>query len=222
MEHGADLFGIAGIDRFEKAPRGFHPKDIYANTASVIVFAIGLPTEALFAESLVPYSHLNTLAIQKVDQMTFAISTALDRIGVKNVLVPSDDPYEFFDIETQHGQGILSMRHAAALAGLGRIGRNALLINKDFGNMLQIGALLTSEILESDPLADYEVCPPRCMRCLDACPSNALTGTRVVQFNCRQTNAPEHSRGFDLKRCFECRKVCPHATGIRHPKTSST
>jgi epoxyqueuosine reductase len=45
FQNGVDLFGVASVDRFENAPQGFHPKDIYSKTETVIVFAIKLPTE---------------------------------------------------------------------------------------------------------------------------------------------------------------------------------
>jgi epoxyqueuosine reductase len=212
---GVDLFGIASVDRFENAPQGFHPKDIYSKTQSVIVFAIRLPVETLFAENPIPFTHVNTLAMQKLDAMTFDISRELENIGIQNVLIPCDDPYEFWDKDKQEGRGILSMRHAGVLAGLGKLGRNNLLINKTYGNMIEIGALLTDEKLESDPLADYEVCPPRCRICLDNCPQNALTGESVIQKKCRPLSNYRNERGFVIKKCFECRKQCPSALGIK-------
>ena len=50
FRNGVDLFGIASVDRFENAPKGFHPKDIYSKAETVIAFAIKLPTESLYAE----------------------------------------------------------------------------------------------------------------------------------------------------------------------------
>ncbi|MBN2009007.1 epoxyqueuosine reductase [candidate division KSB1 bacterium] len=215
FNNGVDLFGIASIDRFVHAPAGFHPRDIYSKTASVIVFAIRLPTESMFAESPVPYTHVNSLVTQKMDMISFDISSTLDRAGIKNVLIPSDDPYEYWDAGNQHGQAILSMRHAAELAGLGKLGRNNLLINKIYGNMIQIGALLTNVKLEPDPLADYEVCPPKCRICLNSCPQQALTGDTVIQSKCRPISNAKNEKGYIIKKCFECRKKCPHALGIR-------
>jgi epoxyqueuosine reductase len=215
FDKGVDLFGIASVDRFKNAPQGFHPKDIYSKTESVIAFAIKLPTETLFAENPIPFTHVNTLAMQKLDTMTFDISRELDSMGIRNVLIPCDDPYEFWDKDKQEGRGILSMRHAGVLAGLGKLGRNNLLINKTCGNMIEIGALLTNEKLESDPLADYEVCPPRCRICLDNCPQNALTGESVIQKKCRPLSNFRTEKGFIIKKCFECRKRCPNALGIK-------
>jgi epoxyqueuosine reductase len=215
INHGADLFGIASVDRFDGAPKGFNPRDIYSGTESVIVFAIKLPTETLFAESPIPFTHMNTLAIQRMDTITYAISTDLDRAGIKNVLIPTDDPYEYWDSANQEGRAILSLRHAAVLAGLGKLGRNNLLINKDFGNMVQIGALLTDEVLEPDPLADYEACPPNCRICLDSCPQRALTGDTVIQKLCRPISNFRTEKGYVIKKCFECRRKCPRTLGMK-------
>jgi hypothetical protein len=40
FRNGVDLFGIASVDRFDNAPKGFHPKDIYSKTETVIALAI--------------------------------------------------------------------------------------------------------------------------------------------------------------------------------------
>ena len=214
MRFGADLFGVASRERFDDAPEGFHPCDIYSQTRSVIVFAIRIPGESLFADNPVPYTHVNALAMQKVDLMTFDISVELERAGVKTVIIPTDDPYLHWDEKMHHGQGILSLRHAGYLAGLGRLGRNNLLINKQYGNMIQIGALLTDLELEPDPLADYEVCPTHCRICLENCPAQALTGDAVIQAYCRPLSNYKTTKGFVLKKCFECRRKCPRTFGV--------
>ena len=215
FKHGVDLFGVASVDRFEKAPKGFHPKDIYSKAESVIAFAIKLPAENLYAENPIPFTHAGTLAMQKMDLITYDISTELDKLGLKNVLIPTDDPYLYWDNENQEGRAILSLRHVGYLTGLGKLGRNNLLINKDYGNMIQIGALLTNEQFESDPLADYEVCPPNCRICLDSCPQKALTGDTIIQKNCRPISNFRTEKGYTIKKCFECRKNCPRVLGIK-------
>jgi epoxyqueuosine reductase len=109
---------------------------------------------------------MSNLAVQKMDLITYNISAELDRLGLKNVLIPTDDPYLFWDNDKQEGRAILSLSHVGMLAGLRKLGRNNLLINKDYGSIIQIGSILTNEKFESDPLADYEVCPPNCRICL--------------------------------------------------------
>ena len=218
INNGADLFGIASVNRFDSAPKGFHPLDIYKKTKSVIVFAKRIPFETLYAESCVPFTHISTLAMQAVDLMTFHISTKLDSIGIKNVIIPTDDPYEYWDEENKTGRAILSLRHTGYLAGLGIIGRNNLLVNEQFGNMIQIGAVLTDSEIEPSPLADYKTCPDNCRICLDTCPAKALDGTTVNQKLCRSLSNYRNEKGYVLKKCSNCRKNCPLTLGLKNTK----
>ena len=42
---GADLCGIASIDRFDDAPEGYHPLDVLPTCKSVISFGCRFPVE---------------------------------------------------------------------------------------------------------------------------------------------------------------------------------
>lgn len=62
---------------------------------------------------------------------------------------------------------------AAYLSGLGRLGRNGLVINPVFGSYVFIGEIVTSLALEAgEPMGDC----PGCGKCIDACPCGALNG----------------------------------------------
>jgi epoxyqueuosine reductase len=212
---GADLCGIAPLERFTEAPAGFHPLDIYKDCRAVVVFARRLPAGVLEAESCIPYTRANDQVVREVDSITFNAALRLDDLGMRNVIVPSDDPYEHWEPERMHGRGILSLRHAGMLAGLGVLGRNTLLINESYGNMIQIGALLVDAALEGDPLANYEGCRPDCDLCIDACPAGALDGDTADQGKCRPASMFTNTRGFMLKKCYACRAACPHALGVK-------
>jgi epoxyqueuosine reductase len=217
-KNGADLFGIASIDRFADAPEGFHPADIYKQTKSVIVFAKRLPAEPLFADSCIPYTHVNSQVMLLVDSITMRISMELESLGIKNVVIPTDDPYEYWDEENKTGRAILSLRHAGFLAGLGIIGRNNLLVNEHFGNMIQIGAILSGEKIDPSPLAEYKICPENCRICIDTCPLKALNGIAVDQKLCRPLSNYRNEKGYVLKKCFNCRKNCPLTLGLKKKK----
>jgi epoxyqueuosine reductase QueG len=211
---GADLCGIAPVERFNEAPKGFHPKDIYKDSKSVVVFAKRLPVQSLFATSCVPYTYVNNIITQQVDELGFEVALKLEDQGIKAVPIPSDDPYEYWEAENSYGRAILSLRHAGFLAGLGVLGKNTLLINKEFGNMIQIGAVLVPVELEGDTIATYEGCPPDCNLCLESCPVTALNGTTVDQKLCRPLSNFRTEKSYILKKCNECRKVCPSYLGI--------
>jgi epoxyqueuosine reductase len=209
---GADLCGIAPQQRFANAPEGFRPTDIYSKCKSVLVFAKRHPVESIHAESCIPYTHICTLIMHEVDMITYKISSALQDKNIDNVIIPNDDPYEYWEPERSYGRAILSLRHAGYLAGLGYLGKSTLLINEKFGNMIQIGALLLDIELEGDPLVEQS-CPENCSLCIDNCPTKALDGTVVDQKKCRPLSVYKHEKGYVLKKCFLCRKICPRMMG---------
>ncbi|MFX1568558.1 MAG: epoxyqueuosine reductase [Promethearchaeota archaeon] len=212
---GFDLCGIAPVSRFNEAPSGFHPTDVYKDCKSVIVFAKTVPKESLNALSMVPYSHMGSLIIQEVDNLTLGFTRKLEELGIGAIPIPTDDPYEHWEPDRLYGRAILSLRHAGQLAGLGILGKNTLLINNQFGNMIQLGAILVNIDLEADSMANYEGCIPDCSICLDACPKKALDGKTVNQQLCRTYSIYKHIKGYVLKKCNICRKVCPHALGLK-------
>jgi epoxyqueuosine reductase len=216
---GADLCGIAPVDRFASAPDGFHPTDIHGDCRSVLVFAKKLPAGSLFASSCIPYTYINRVITEEVDALTLTLSRRLEALGIVNVPVPSDDPSEHWEPDRSYARGILSLRHAGHLAGLGVLGKNTMLINDKLGNMIQLGALLLHEKLEGDPIAAYEACKPDCRLCIRSCPQSALDGITVNQQICRPISNFRNERGFVLKKCWECRRICPNHAGITCQET---
>ena len=177
---GVDLCNIAPIDRFKDAPEGFHPQDVFPGCKSVIVLASQFARSTLSAKSNVPYTFERNMMVRKMDEISFELANQLDEKGIAAVSIPSAEPYEYWDEARRHGRGIISLKHAGALAGLGRIGKNTLLINYLYGNTIWLSAVLISEEVEADPLAAYESCLPDCELCLNAC-LEPLT-TEVTRF----------------------------------------
>ncbi len=114
--------------------------------------------------------------------------------------------------EKLEGRGLISMKHAAACAGLGTLGKSTLLLNGDFGNRLTFGAVLTELNLESDPLTD-KLCIEGCELCIKSCPSGALDGIHAKQSKCRPNTYGKNARGFAVVNCNKCRVVCPMRFG---------
>jgi epoxyqueuosine reductase QueG len=213
LNKGADLCGIANIDRFTDTPQGFHPLDIYKECKSVIILAKRLPKGLAFVNPRIVYNHANDLNKCEVDRITYEASIVIEQLGCVTVPLPCDSPYEYWEKENLTGKGLLSMRHAAVLAGLGSLGKNTLFISKLYGNFLTLGAILTDMDLQSDPLSE-ELCVENCHLCLDNCPTKALDGKTVNQKLCRPHTYSTNDRGFDVVNCNKCRTVCPRKFGI--------
>jgi epoxyqueuosine reductase QueG len=214
LNQGADLCGIANIDRFANTPVGFHPTDIYKECQSVIVFAKRLPRGLAYVNPRIVYNHVNNLVKNEVDTLTYEASVVIEQLGCIAVPLPCDAPYDYWEKDNLTGKGLLSMRHAAVLAGLGSLGKNTLFINKRYGNFLTLGAILTDLVLKSDPLSE-ELCIENCRLCLDNCPTKSLNGKSVNQKLCRPHAYSTNERGFEIVNCNKCRTVCPRKFGIQ-------
>jgi epoxyqueuosine reductase len=210
---GADICGIANIDRFNNTPSGFHPTDLFADCKAVIVFAKRLPKGVTSVNPRIVYIKAIDTSLALLDKISYLASLEIEQLGGMAVSLPSDSPYEYWDSEKLEGRGILSMRHAAQLSGIGSMGKNTLIINKEYGNMINIGAVLTNLDLKSDPLAE-ELCIANCRLCIDNCPQKALDGVTVNQKLCREFAYSNNKRGFTVCNCNRCRTVCPRAGGV--------
>ncbi|SDN68980.1 epoxyqueuosine reductase [Acetanaerobacterium elongatum] len=217
---GADVCGIAGIGRFESAPEGFHPKDIYPDCKSVVVFGVALPKGLAKVEPRLVYGHYNDICKPQADRIAlFAAKAIEERFKTFAVPVPSDNPYEYWDAEKLEGRGLISMKHAACLAGLGTFGKSTLLLNCQYGSLLTLGAVLTALDLASDPMAD-SICIAGCTRCIDSCPVQALDGKGGVnQAKCRRNTYGKNARGFNTVDCNRCRTVCPMRFGTQQQES---
>jgi len=214
IQYGADICGVAPVARFVDAPKGFHPCDIYPDCRSVVVFASHFPLSTLQAKTNAPYTLVRNKMVDKLDWISFHVSGELETEGVVSVPIPSAEPYEYWDAGRNHGRGILSLKHAGVLAGLGVLGKNTLLINEKFGNMIWLGAILVSIDLEPDPIASYEGCISGCTVCIDSCPQHALDGITIDQKLCRERSNSCTDGGGWVLSCNICRKVCPYHKGL--------
>jgi len=211
---GADLCGIAPVERFKEAPAGFKPMDIYPEAKSVVVVAKKFPEGPFLSKSPIPYTVTNDIILQDVFRITCTLCIRLERENdVVAVPVPGD-PYEYWDEENREGRGILSLRHAGYMAGLGILGKNTLLTNVTYGNRIVLGAALLNIELEPDDLADYDLCSADCKVCIKNCPAGALDGKTVIQKLCRARSQGHTKKGDYLYICNDCRKLCPNGRGL--------
>lgn len=210
---GADVCGVANIERFSEAPKGVHPRDIFPECKSVIVLGIALPKGLAKIEPRLIYAHFNYNACPDVDRISFRAAKEIERLyGGCAVPLPADGPYEYWDAEKLEGRGLISMKHAAVLAGVGTLGKSTLLLNAAYGNMLVLGAILTDLDLASDPLAE-SICIEGCSLCIKNCPSQAIGPNGVNQYQCRPHTYGTNARGYDTVNCNKCRTGCPMRFG---------
>lgn len=103
-----------------------------------------------------------------------AVARRLEREGHRAVAVPAFIPIDM--APPRHGMvGAVDWREAGARAGIGGYGESGLLVTREFGPAVRVGGVLTdAEIPPGLPLADTPC--GHCNRCLEACPTAALSG----------------------------------------------
>ena len=207
---GADLCGVASVDRFEEAPKGFHPLDVLPICKSVISFAVRFPMGALLCDTSVPYTRIRNSLTPKMDAIALDFCIELEKRGIVSVPIPTNE--SLWDENTNRWRSVVSQKHAAQAAGLGTIGRHSLLITPQFGSMVWLGCVLCDAEIEPDAVLE-DVCT-NCNKCIQACPVNALDNGEVNQQACW-----DNAFGEDEKlqtwviSCHKCRDACPHNLG---------
>ena len=105
-----------------------------------------------------------------------------------------------------------NLKHLAVAAGLGRQGKNTLVINPRFGPWLRFMAVRTNAPLAPTGSGVYakEENPDckSCQRCIEACPVGILQPYRLVDTG-RCLAAISGERRGELAICDKCVVVCP-------------
>ena len=116
--------------------------------------------------------------------------------------------------------GLFQHKTAAALAGYGWIGRNCQLVTRKFGPRVRLGTVVTDMALGEEPAPRMRSYCGSCRRCVEVCPSGALTGNGWTEGCSRDdifnaATCKEWLRGhfseFGLI-CGICTSVCPQGT----------
>lgn len=210
---GADLCGIASIDRFDDAPKGYHPTDVLPSCKSVISFGCRFPVGTLVCGSPIPYTRVRNSITPKMDAMALDFCIEMEKHGILCVPIPTNE--SLWDNSTQRWRSVVSQKHAAQAAGLGTIGRHSLLITPEFGSMIWLGTILCEAELEPDDMKP-SVCT-NCNLCVETCPVNALENPEIKQQMCW-----DYAFGDDAEKqiwqisCHKCRDICPYNLGSQN------
>ena len=237
-DHGANLVGIASVERFEGAPNGHHPCDFIEKAKSVITFGIAILHHSIHWEGhlvnseLVPVQHRKDI-LQKyfyrktgygfindlLDSLAFRVARSLEDQGYPSLFFPATyghDVSEFIKERIPLGLGLFSQRHAAIMAGLGEFGLNNLVVTSQYGPRVRFNSVITEAELEPSKLLEKKVClGESCSICVEGCPGalslrQSYEPEVVWTITPAQTNIEACRKLHDSEYCLgRCVKVCP-------------
>lgn len=196
---GADLCGIAPMDRFEGTPAQFDPRYIFPNAKSCIVLGFRIPRgyfrgieEGTYFASYAGMGYGNINRIVSPLSLRY-LCCYIEDFGWEAAPVPNlflGNAVKFqtqklapeYSVPVRDGlpqpDVLVDYRICAYLAGLGQIGYSKVFLTPEFGPFQRFVVLLTDAPLEPDPIFEGQLCD-RCMRCAKACTGGAISMTET-------------------------------------------
>ncbi len=197
--HGADLVGVASMDRFEGAPPEMDPRQIFPEAEAVVVMGFRIPRgcfrgieEGTYfaAYPAMGYAGINLLAAPSALRATtlFLEDHGYESVPVQNMVIDAA-------VDIQHGtlkgrqpaapdrpapDVMVHFRLAAVAAGLGELGYSKVFLSPQYGPRQRLALLITDAPLEPDPLYEGQICD-RCMLCVQECPGTAISATDTIE-----------------------------------------
>lgn len=196
---GVDVVGFANPALFERYPEENRPQAYIEDSKTVIVIGFYLYDIILDA-----WSHKEGESMWKrqfadavVEQFCNRIRRFLLKKGFNSRVIP-------------YSPGLF-LKEAAALAGIGPIGKNNLLITDEFGSQVRLRAIVSNApLICGEPITKSEYCK-ECNICIDSCPSKALSNGKYVKEKCREYLI-NHRRKLSehvFIDCNVCIESCP-------------
>lgn len=198
---GADLAGIAPMDRFEGAPKQMDPRYIFPEAKTMLVLGYRIPRGVFRpieeGTHFGLYSSMGYAALNQVygPMVLWKLSRFIEDCGFVAVPMPNLNGGEavnpvngkfrkHWSVPVAEGRPypdvLVHQRIAAFCAGLGEIGYSNLFLTPEYGPRQRFNLLLTDMPLEPDPLFEGKICD-RCKLCVARCPGKALSPTKMVR-----------------------------------------
>ena len=186
LSRGAAMVGFADLRELAPEVRAEMPRGVSFAVALDPQIIAGIATGPT-AEYREEYVRVNRL----IDEMTAAGVELLRGRGWRAVATQATVD----EIDPQLTAIALPHKTVARLAGLGWIGRCALLVTERYGSAVRLGTILTDAALPAGEPIDEPRCGP-CGLCVQACPGGAPTG-RQWQPGMKREDI------FDARACYD-------------------
>ncbi len=193
LDQGADLVGIGSMDRFEGAPAHCDPRYIMPEAKAIVGLGFrihrgslrGIEEGTHFGSyPALGYANVNDVHAPVVLRQTgsfledegyeaFLYGNSIVRYGI-NAGQPVREGLPKPDV-------FLHFRIAAYICGMGEIGWSKVFLTPQFGPRQRFAFILTEAPLVPDPIYDGPQLCDGCKRCVDDCPTGAISRDEAVE-----------------------------------------
>lgn len=212
LDNGADLVGIGDLREI--------PKETRLDLPTGVSIAVKYPKDIIRGISEYPtseYKEWYGILNEKLDYLVTLGADMLTELGYHAVAKTRKQVGGYDDT----CRTLLPHKTVATRAGLGWIGKNALLVTEQYGSMVRISSILTDAPLTTELPVNTSKCG-KCTACFNACPAGAIHGTlwnvstqreELVDIqSCRSTAKDRSELGFGKREdiCGKCIEICPY------------
>jgi len=195
------------------APRRLDPQKVLTGAKSVICLGVNYGLNN--PQSAIRNPHYGIVArYARFDDYHDVLGKQLRQLTGFINQIGGDKTRSLWHVDT----GPLLERDFAQRAGLGFVGKHTNLISRRFGNWILVGEIITT--LELKPNAPEKNRCGSCMRCIEACPTRAITAPfqldarRCISYLTIELKGPipielRPAIGNRIFGCDDCLAVCP-------------
>ena len=209
---GADIIGFGSLHEL--------PDNVREGLPVGISVAVAYPKKVIRSITELPtheyhewYNKLNN----RLDMIVARGAEMLCEMGYKAIA----QTREYVGNGESKDNTTLPHKTVATRAGIGWIGKSALLVTEKYGSAIRLSSILTDAPFNTALPVNKSKCGS-CMICTNACPGGAVSGKAwevgiyrdefFDQVKCRKTARERSKQGFggDVTICGKCIEVCPY------------
>jgi epoxyqueuosine reductase QueG len=212
LQRGADIVGFGNLEEL--------PNEIHEGLPVGISVAVAYPAAVIRGIAVLPTQEYRDW-YDKLNERLYVIiargAELLREMGYRAIA----QTREHVGSGGSNGSTALPYKTVATRAGIGWIGKCALLLTDDYGSAIRLSSILTDAPLSTALPVNKSKCG-ECMICTNACPGHAVSGKtweiglhRDEFFDsaqCRKTARERSKQGFggEITICGKCIEVCPY------------
>ncbi|MCR4442838.1 MAG: hypothetical protein QHH10_10645 [Peptococcaceae bacterium] len=205
---GADVVGIASVDRWQSAPLERSPQGIMPGSKAAVVCGFHYLDSCVELggnlDVRIPGPALsNHIASEHGNFLAFKLAKFLQDQGWRALMVPATVWWSYRPSKSAPRGFAADLTHyyAAVAAGLGEIGWNNICLTPEFGPRQRLVTVITDAPLVADPLYSGPPLCDKCLLCAKKCPMQAfdkeVDGMLEVDFG-------EKKYSFPNKNLWRC------------------
>lgn len=179
---GADMVGVANIERFAHAPLRMSPQGILPAARSVVVCALHHPDGCIelggreHPQVIGPYNVQYQMNMH-LDRISYELGRFLEDLGYEAVPIAASNIWRYRrykDLQAVFAPDI-SHIYAAVAAGLTELGYHGISMSPEFGPRNRFVSIITTAPLDPTPLLPGNTLCDHCNECVKHCRAKALS-----------------------------------------------